>query len=175
MSNQENPQFQDYNLSQIINGKEITLISPEIHHQKISKRLFKIIDGYVERRELGEVYYGPLDVIFEENKNRVQPDLIYISKENSEIAENEWIRGTPELLVEIVSKDTFHLDTVEKKLLYEKFGVKEYWIVFPEQKTVEIYFLRDLHFELFSNASGDEILASRLLAGLHFQADFLFS
>ncbi|WP_374756091.1 Uma2 family endonuclease [Dyadobacter frigoris] len=113
--------------------------------------------------------------MFEENINRVQPDLIFISQENSEIAADDWIRGTPDLLVEIVSKSTFHIDTVEKKQLYEKFGVKEYWIVLPEYDTIEIYFLKDGYFKLFSNASGSQVIESRILAGLHFQADFLFS
>ena len=167
--------LQDWDLTQIINGKEIMSQSPKIRHQKISKKLNRIIENFVEREELGEVYYAPLDVIFEENINRVQPDLIFISKDNLGIAGEDWIRGTPELLVEIVSKNSFHLDTIEKKQLYEKFGVKEYWIILPEYDNIEIYFLRDGRFELFSSASGTEVIESRLLAGLHFQADFLFS
>ncbi|MCF0054451.1 Uma2 family endonuclease [Dyadobacter sp. CY356] len=167
--------LQDWDLTQIINGKEVMFPSPKIRHQKISKKLHKIIENFVERGDHGEIYYAPLDVIFEENINRVQPDLIFISKENLEIAGDDWIRGVPELLVEIVSKSSYHLDTIEKKELYERFGVKEYWIVFPEYETIEIYFLKNGQFELFSNASGSQVIESRLLAGLHFQADFIFS
>lgn len=164
--------FQDWDCGQIINGQEIMLTSPKIDHQKIVRKTEKVIERFVADRNLGELFRAPLDVIFEENI-RVQPDLIFIGKDNSDIIK-DWIIGVPDLLVEIVSTESFQLDTIEKKELYEKFGVKEYWIVLPEQQSVEIYILKNGHYELFLTASEDQFIESKILAGLHFQVSFLF-
>ena len=173
MIHKEEPTLQDWDLTQIINGKEVMSPSPKSYHQKISKRIQRILDGYVEKENLGEVYNAPLDVILEEDINRVQPDLIFISKENSEIVK-DWIRGVPDLLVEIISKSSFHLDTIEKKELYEKYGVKEYWIVLPEYATLEIYTLDGNQYKLFSAATDDQTVKSKLLSGLSFSVAQLF-
>ncbi|SEI62993.1 Endonuclease, Uma2 family (restriction endonuclease fold) [Dyadobacter koreensis] len=173
MIHREETVLQDWDLTQIINGKEIMSPSPKSYHQKISKRIHRILDGYVEKENLGEIYNAPLDVILEEDINRVQPDLIFISKENADIVK-DWIRGVPDLLVEIVSKSSFHLDTIEKKELYEKYSVKEYWIVLPEYATVEIYSLDGNQYKLFSTATDDQVVKSKLLNGLSFSVAPLF-
>ncbi|MCF2444988.1 Uma2 family endonuclease [Dyadobacter sp. CY345] len=173
MIHKEERTLQDWDLMQIINGKEIMFPSPKIYHQKISRKLQRIIEDFVNGENLGEVFNAPLDVIFEENFNRVQPDLIFINKEKSEIVK-DWIRGVPDLLVEIISKSSFHLDTIEKKELYEKYGVKEYWIVLPEYATVEIYALEENQYQLFSSATDNQIIKSKLLTGLTFSVGLLF-
>jgi Uma2 family endonuclease len=166
--------LQDWDLMQIVNGREIMPPSPKVSHQKISRKLQKILERFVEERNLGEVFNAPLDVIFEENLNRVQPDLIFISKENREIANGDWIRGVPDLLAEIVSKSSVHLDTTEKKELYERYGVKEYWIVLPEYARVEVYSLENDHYKLFSTAADHQIIDLGLLSGLAFSVNQLF-
>jgi Uma2 family endonuclease len=94
----------------------------------------------VEANDLGDVFYAPFDVIFEEGVNSLQPDLFFVAKENEHIIQ-DWIRGVPDLVVEIISKSNFRLDTVVKKKIYERYGVKEFWIVFPEKPSIEIYTL----------------------------------
>ncbi|WP_254411242.1 Uma2 family endonuclease [Dyadobacter diqingensis] len=173
MIHKEEAILQDWDLTQIINGKEIMSPSPKSSHQKISKKLQRIMDGYVENEKLGEVFNAPLDVIFEENINRVQPDLIFISRDNLGIVK-DWIRGVPDLLVEIISKSSFHLDTIEKRELYERYGVKEYWIVWPEYAAIEVYVLENNRYKLFSTATDDQVIQSKLLDGLAFSAGQLF-
>ncbi len=173
MSDKQKSLFQDWDCGQIINGQEIMLPSPKIDHQKIVRKTEKVIERFVTERNLGELFRAPLDVIFEENINRVQPDLIFVGKDNTDIIK-DWIIGVPDLLVEVVSTESFHLDTTGKKKLYEKSGVKEYWIVLEEQQTVEIYTLKNEHYELFLTASEDQFIESKILAGLHFQVSFLF-
>lgn len=106
--------LQDWDLVQIINGKEIEIPSPLLKHQKISRILQRMIEDFLIQHNLGEIFNAPLDVIFEAGVNLVQPDLIYISNENKEIIKN-WIRGVPDLLVEVVSKGSFYIDNVDKK------------------------------------------------------------
>ncbi len=157
--------LQDWNLIQLINGKEVEMPSPLIKHQKVSRLLQRIIEDFLLQHQLGELFNAPLDVIFEEGVNRVQPDLIYISDENKGIIK-DWIRGVPDLLVEVVSKGSFYIDTVDKKEIYQKYGVKEYWIIFPEYDTIEVFSLENDGYKIFSKGTDDEIVKSKLLNGL---------
>ena len=138
----------EFDLTQIINGKEIMSPSPFTKHQKLITRLYDAIENYLETNKIGgETLLSPLDVIFEEHINRVQPDLIHVAENNLDIIQ-DWIRGVPNLLVEVVSKSSFNLDTIDKKNIYEKYGVQEYWIVFPEFNSVEVYTLKNGKYEL---------------------------
>ena len=157
--------LQDWNLIQLINGKEVEMPSPLIRHQKVSRLLQRIIEDFLLQHQLGELFNAPLDVIFEEGVNRVQPDLIYISDENKGIIK-DWICGVPDLLVEVVSKGSFYIDTVDKKEIYQKYGVKEYWIIFPEYDTIEVFSLENDGYKIFSKGTDDEIVKSKLLNGL---------
>lgn len=157
--------LQDWDLMQIINGKEIEMPSPLLKHQRISRILQRMIEDFLIHSNLGELFNAPLDVIFEEGINRVQPDLIYISNENKDIIK-DWIRGVPDLLVEVVSKGSFYIDTVDKKEIYQKYGVKEYWIVFPEYDTIEVLTLEEDGYKMFSRGTDAGIVKSKLLDGL---------
>jgi Uma2 family endonuclease len=157
--------LQDWDLTQIINGKEIEMPSPLLRHQKISRILQRIIEDFLMKNDLGELFNAPLDVIFEDGVNRIQPDLIYISNQNKSIIK-DWIRGVPDLLVEVVSKGSFYIDTVDKKEIYQKYGVKEYWIVFPEYDTIEVFTLEEGMYKIFSRGTDAELVKSKLLAGL---------
>lgn len=101
-------------LSEMINGESIIGPSPFCQHQNISRALFSSIDKYLQENPLGKVFYAPLDVILEEGQNRVQPDLLFIKNENLGIAQ-DWIRGVPDLVIEIVSQGSVAVDTVIKK------------------------------------------------------------
>ena len=73
----------------------------------------------------------------------VQPDLIYIPGARSEIVEEARIDGAPYLVVEILSKWTRSKDRIRKRNIYERMHVPHYWVVDPEDETVEAYALRD--------------------------------
>lgn len=157
--------LQDWDLTQIINGKKIASLCPNVIHHTFVTELYQQIKDHTKKYKLGHVFTIPLDVIFEEGINRVQPDLIYISDENKGIIK-DWIRGVPDLLVEVVSKGSFYIDTVDKKEIYQKYGVKEYWIVFPEYDTIEVFSLEDDGYKIFSKGTDDDVVKSKLLNGL---------
>lgn len=115
----------DFDLTEIINGEEVTRPCPFCNHQAICGNLFMIIDDHAKANNLGNVYFAPLDVIFEEGVNSLQPDILFIRKENAAI-EQDWIRGVPDMVCEIVSPGSLHMDTEVKKKIYEKYGVPEY-------------------------------------------------
>lgn len=134
-------------------------------HQSISKKIFRLLDDYITKNNLGDVWYAPCDVIFS-NINIVQPDVLFISNENHEILTALNIKGAPDLIIEILSPSTIENDRIIKKLVYEKFGVKEYWLVDPEQDTIEGWTLNQGRFQLIQKAQKTEIFRSKLIQGL---------
>ncbi len=83
---------------------------------------------------------SPLDIFFDGN-NALQPDIVFISNENMNIVKDGRVKGAPDVIVEILSPGNKKHDTERKKPLYEKFGVKEYFIVDPKTKEVFSYYL----------------------------------
>lgn len=135
--------FEDYlNLPegsnyQLINGELIMAPAPEIKHQQVSKKLFFILYQNVEQTGKGFVFYSPIDVLID-SYNVFQPDIVVILKENEYKIKQKFIEGAPDVVIEIISPSTAYYDLVEKKERYLKAGVKEYWIVDPKVKSVEI-------------------------------------
>jgi Uma2 family endonuclease len=165
--------WQDWDLSQIINGEEIMSPSPKSYHQIASRNLQRILDRYVVERDLGEILNAPMDVVFEEDYNRLQPDLIFIAKHQKDIIQ-DWIRGVPDLLVEIISKSTLKMDTVTKKEIYERYGVKECWLLDPEKRTLEIYTLVNGRYALYASFGKNDVVHSPQFDDLAFRLDSIF-
>jgi len=100
---------------------------------------------------LGEVLYSPIDVYLD-NENVYQPDIVVILKNSKAKVSEKGIEGTPDIVIEIISPSTAYYDLIEKKEVYEKYGVKEYWIIDPKSKTFEIYLNSENGFEIISKA-----------------------
>lgn len=117
---------------------------PTTRHQRISRKLGTLLVQHVEQHDLGEVFYSPVDVILGEGDNRevVEPDLLFIAKARSAIVKLHGIEGAPDLIVEILSPGTQERDRGYKKTLYARHRVREYWIVDPDAKTAERYILQ---------------------------------
>ncbi|WP_052329855.1 Uma2 family endonuclease [Thermicanus aegyptius] len=132
----------DYEISEryeIINGIRYDFLSsPKYVHQKLLSNLHLAFHSACGSE--GEILLAPLDVHFDE-ENIVQPDLIYIRRERMEIIRDGYIFGVPDLVVEIMSESTGKRDKTIKKKLYERFGVKEYWVVDPVYRLVEQFVL----------------------------------
>ena len=105
----------EFDLSQILNGVTVMVPSPFGFHQNIISNLVLLIGNHAKLHKSGKILTSPLDVIFEEGYNVLQPDLIYIKKENMSIFDsNGHIHGVPDLLIEIISASSVSRDTVEK-------------------------------------------------------------
>ncbi|HEY5744472.1 MAG TPA: Uma2 family endonuclease [Chryseolinea sp.] len=118
-------------LAEIIDNKIYMSPSPVDHHQRISVRLIAQFFLFAQQHGLGEVFAAPFDVYLDEKKNLVQPDILFILKENAHIVRGH-VHGSPDLIIEILSPSNRKRDLITKKRLYEKFAVKEYWIVDPD-------------------------------------------
>ena len=150
---------------EVINGRLYEMPAPTPLHQRILIRIAKFMIYFVEKKDLGEVLPSPIDVVLGD-KYVLQPDIVFISKDRLGIIGEKAIMGPPDLVVEIISPATVRRDTVVKKGIYEKFGVKEYWIVYPEEKAIEVWALSDEgKYELFNVAEGEGKVRSKVLEG----------
>jgi Uma2 family endonuclease len=128
--------------------------APKYTHQRLLFFIARQISSHAERFNLGEVFISPVDVYFEELLSAVQPDLIYVSNERKGILKDDgYFYGAPDLIVEILSSDK-RRDTVQKKNLYEKAGVNEYFIVDPDSSLLQAYTLANGKYELVYEKAG---------------------
>ncbi|KJU86293.1 restriction endonuclease [Candidatus Magnetobacterium bavaricum] len=164
----------DFDLTEIINGVEVMGPSPFGKHQDISRRIYDRISQFVRDKRLGVVFYAPLDVILEEEEQQLQPDLLFIKKENMGIFQ-DWIRGVPDMVCEIVSKGSVAKDTVTKKDVYERYKVPEFWLVFPWFETIEVFAFEGDKYKLFSTAEGEGMVKSKVIEGLEMDVKEVFS
>jgi Uma2 family endonuclease len=121
---------------EVIEGEAFMVPSPEVAHQELLQRLFRYIDRHVESNGGGRVFVAPLDVLLSD-VNVVQPDVIFVSDERSEIVGVKNLRGVPTWLIEIVSDPV--RDQKVKRDLYMSFGVDEYWAVVPKPAMIEVH------------------------------------
>ena len=150
---------------ELINGRLERMPAPGFIHQEVSGRIWLVMRMFAERHGLGKVLYAPFDVILGE-RVVVQPDIVFISKENLKNVREDRLFGPPDLVVEIVSPNTVRRDTFVKKNLYAEAGVKEYWIVYPEERAIEVWVLKEGKYHLHSVSEGDGRVKSEVLKGL---------
>lgn len=123
---------------EVIEGELVVTPSPSLRHQRIVGRLFRSLGGFVEENELGEVFISPLDVLFAEG-DYLEPDILFVGRGREEILTDRGIEGPPDLVVEILSPSTEARDRGVKLERYRHYGVPEYWVVDPDERTVEVW------------------------------------
>jgi Uma2 family endonuclease len=129
-------------LAELINDTIYMSPAPDYLHQKIVLKLASDIQSYAQVEKMGECIISPIDVFFD-SKNVLQPDILFITSENMDIIKNGKVKGVPDIIIEILSFGNKRHDTEKKKTIYEKFGVKEYFIIDPENKDIITYFLSE--------------------------------
>ena len=137
-----------YKSYEIIGGEKFMAPMPKLFHSGIVIRLAARIFDYVDKNKCGYIFTDNVDVHFPDG-NLFNPDLVIVTEQNKDILNwNGAIYGTPDMVVEVLSRSTKKKDLTIKKDIYEANGVKEYWIIDPHYKSVDVYILRDGKFEL---------------------------
>ena len=136
-------QLPDEPRCELIFGRFHLSPSPSVLHQVVLGLFFEALNRIADATG-GLALTAPLDVVLADH-SVVQPDLIYISSDRRSIV-RERIEGTPDLLVEILSKGTARRDRGEKLALYLAAGVREYWIVDPIERQIEFLVEREGRF-----------------------------
>ena len=151
-------------LCQLINNKLIMSPAPLDVHQVIIGDIYVEIFLFLRKNKIGQIRIAPYDVHFSK-QNILQPDILFIKNENLNKVEKNGLYGVPDLVIEILSPSTSQLDYEEKKVVYERFGVEEYFIVDPNSKSVESFFLKNKEYEMKETLAGkinSEILGTTI-------------
>lgn len=130
---------EDGNRYEAIGGELYMTPPPSFEHQRISHRLAVALHRILEAPGHGVVVAAPVGVEFPDTEEGVQPDLVFVSRERSGIVRRGWIRGAPDLVVEILSPSTAERDLTIKRKLYERQGVAQYWAVDHDEAWVDVW------------------------------------
>jgi Uma2 family endonuclease len=148
---------------EIIDGDLYVTPSPLNYHQKILLNLTGPFWQFLESHPLGELRFAPLDVILSDY-DVLEPDLLLVLNEHKHFLQ-DWVRGAPDLVIEILSPSTEGRDRGIKLKAYARFGVREYWIVDPVAHVVEVYRLTAEGFHLAATCAMGDTVETPLLPG----------
>lgn len=132
--------------AEIIGGEVLMMAPPSRIHQKISGEIFRQLANFLEGKRC-EVYSAPFGVrLFEKDGDRpedvdtvVEPDITLVCDTSK--LDQHGCKGAPELVMEILSPSSRRHDMLVKLNLYQRAGVREYWIVNPDDKDVQVFLL----------------------------------
>lgn len=128
-----------------IGGKIVAMSPrPSVNHNIIAGNIYRILGNFFEDKSCTPFSDG-VD-LFLTPTDRFVPDGMVVC--NREIIKPDGVYGAPDLVIEVLSPGTAKRDRAYKKNVYEKAGVKEYWIVDVANKSIEVYILQDAKFEL---------------------------
>lgn len=153
---------------ELIDGVHYVTPSPNRRHQRLVGRLYLQIARHLEAHPgIGELFLAPFDVVLS-RFDIVEPDLLFIAGDQPEILTAQNVQGPPALVIEVLSKRTRKRDAQTKRRLFERTGVREYWLVDPELDTVQVFRPSPdgrLTRVAELTADDDDLLASPLLPG----------
>jgi Uma2 family endonuclease len=156
----------DGNRYEIIEGELYLSKAPGIPHQRVFGELFDAFRSFLKAHPIGEVIATPGLIL--SDTDAVIPDLVFVLNERlAEVIAGDRLSAAPDLVVEILSPgpDNVKRDRVAKRQMYGKFGVKEYWILDPSRRTIEVYVLRKRTLKLAATFGQTDDLTSAMLPG----------
>ncbi|HEV8130765.1 MAG TPA: Uma2 family endonuclease [Acidobacteriota bacterium] len=149
---------------ELIDGDLYMIPAPRPYHQIVSGRIYSALLQFVDEHKLGMVIPAPCDVYFSQH-DVVEPDILFITADRLGIIKENYIQGAPDLLVEVVSPSGQERDRTVKRKLYALYGVREYWIVDPDAKSIELLTRHEGDLRTARTFVGNESLTSPLLSG----------
>lgn len=159
---------------ELLAGELVMAPAPRLFHQRVAMRLGALFHVFVQEKGLGEVFAAPCDVVLSDT-DVVQPDLLFVSREREHVLRGgDNVRGAPDVVIEILSPATAARDRTFKRALYAKHGVKEYWLVDPDTRTVTVLLLEERRFAVAGVYGPGQNLTSPTLQGCAFDLDEIF-
>ncbi|HEX5761040.1 MAG TPA: Uma2 family endonuclease [Thermoanaerobaculia bacterium] len=160
---------------ELIDGEHYVTPAPNLKHQAVVANLTAAIVPFMKRHDLGRLFTAPCDVVFSPS-NVVEPDLLFVSRERLGLLTEQNVQGAPDLVIEVLSPSTRKRDEGIKRQLYDRMGVREYWLVEPSFETIEVF--RRIEGALrrvaeLAAESGD-VLTTPLLPGLEIPVAEIF-
>ncbi|HEV8371018.1 MAG TPA: Uma2 family endonuclease [Pyrinomonadaceae bacterium] len=165
----------EWNRYELIEGELFVSTAPGIPHQLVLQNLQVAIVNHLSRNPIGKIVPGAGAVF--SNFDAVIPDLVIVRKERWDkiVANNRFI-AAPDLVIEILSpgSENRKRDVDAKQRLYGKYGVEEYWIVDPQNRSLTIYRLRGNKLDEFARLEEKDEIVSELLPELNIKVGSLF-
>ncbi len=163
---------------ELIKGKIFKMSAPTVYHQRIVRKLSTAIDIFLKGKTC-EVFIAPFDVRLP-NKNItvnniytvVQPDLCVVC--DLEKIDAKGCVGAPDWVIEILSPGNSKKEVRYKYQLYEEAGVREYWVVRPEENEINIYVLEEGAFRALPPFVKGDIVSPIIFPELRIDTDELF-
>ena len=131
----ENLAYQEEPREELLHGEIYMMSSPSVNHSQTASNIYYAFRSFLKGKPC-RAFNDGVDVYLSEN-DRVIPDAMIIC--SKDMIRTDGIHGAPDLIVEVLSPSTAKNDRGYKKELYEKSGVKEYWIVSTEMRSIEVY------------------------------------
>ncbi len=159
---------------EVIGGELIVNPAPRRAHQEVSANLHWMLQQFLRASAAGRAYAHPVDLYIGPH-DVVQPDLIAIRASRLDIYHAEGVVvEPPDIVVEIISPCSQRVDRVRKMALYARFGVPEYWVVDPEEQSIEVNVLEDGSYRAVQ-PEADSSIASRQFPGLQIDPAQVFA
>ncbi len=171
--------FEFDEMVELIRGKIFKMSpAPSTTHQRISMKLCVKLALYFENKKC-ELFAAPTDVVLpilnvpkKKSTTVVQPDIFVICDPSK--VEQKCVYGVPDLVIEILSPHTRKKDIQLKHEVYQESGVREYWIIFPNDEIIDVFVLEDSKFVLKSRHAGNEVFTSYIFPDLKVDTDEIF-
>lgn len=128
---------------EVFDGAVYNMASPSQTHQTISTELTTILNTYIKTNKGScKVFHAPFDVKLSDTPlTIVQPDVMVICDKNK--LDEKRCNGAPDFIIEIVSPSNPSDDYIRKLYYYKNYGVREYWIVDPQRKSVTVNYFEE--------------------------------
>ena len=161
---------------ELIDGEHAVTPAPSFRHQELSLRLILALGNFLDANPIAVVCHAPFDCVFS-LFDVVEPDLLVVTNDQREILTKRNVRGAPALVIEILSPSSSARDKRSKRALYERVGVREYWVVDPDNDCISVHRLERpgrFHFPETLTAANADSLATPLLPGFALNVKKLF-
>ena len=165
---------------EIINGEAFMMATPSSRHQEVSGELFRQLANFLEGKQC-KVYPAPFGVrLFEQAGDRpedvdtmVEPDISVVC-DRSKI-DRHGCKGAPDLIIEILSPSTRRHDRLVKLNLYQRAGVREYWMVDPDNESVQVFTLDNGALKIREDYGPEDVARVNVLEGCFIDLEKVFS
>lgn len=137
---------------ELVDGEVAASPSPAPRHSFVVLSLSRILGNHIDEHELGELY-GDVDTLLDDFNIR-RPDLLFYSTENLDRIGEKFMEGPPDLAIEVLSPSSVTIDRKNKFAQYRKAGVKFYWIVDPQHRTIEGWELKNRRYVPIGRGQG---------------------
>ena len=136
--------FKEEPRTELIDGKLVMLAAPSVAHERVTGSIYRIFGNFLFGKKCSA--FSSNTAVYLDDGNEYQPDVKVVCDPSK--IKCDGIHGAPDLVVEVLSRSTGRNDRGKKMQVYERSGVREYWIVDPANRTIEQYIPRDGKFFL---------------------------